>query len=891
MEIVSPLNLRTGFNGRSAWSDHQQIQEEIQAKLGFIPPFFGPSLKNAEILENLWHQTLLAYLDNPLPALFKEKLSAYLSRFCVVPYCMICHSCSLHTLGMQAADVLELLQSPPPTEFDVEQDILYLMAQPGSLEDLSQLDAVPGLSVLKCAIFIALHTEPTESCREALRHYLGVNYYQHLIAFIAYVKTCHVWMEAHPEVAYQNDRRVQGHFDALIEAAPELADFFNRYRERVAQEQKAWAEQQENLAARRRQDVALRKLEEQNHTLARAIAATPGGILITDPGQLDNPIIYANPAFLRITGYELDEVLGQNCRFLQGADTDQNTVAQIRQAIAEQREISTTILNYRKDGRPFWNELKITPIISEDGKLLYFVGLQTDVSERKQAEDNLQKQTETLQKQAQLLELAYDAILVRNMEDQITFWNQAAEKTYGWLKSEIAGQHSHTTLRTQFPKTIESIQAELLQNNHWEGELIHYRKDGKSIVVNSRWALQRDKDGHPIAVLEINSDITDKKVLEAQFLRAQRMESIGTLAGGIAHDLNNILTPILSSAQLLLKQTKAEDKKQQQLLEIVQSSARRGAALIKQVLSFARGVEGKRTSLQIQHLVSEIRQIVQGTFPKSIELHLDLARDLWLVSGDATQLHQVLMNLCVNARDAMLDGGSLNLSTANLWIDEQYARMNLDATVGPYVVITVADTGTGIAPEVLDRIFEPFFTTKDLGQGTGLGLSTVLAIVKSHGGFMEVNSRLGKGTEFKIYLPAVQTDEMLEAPEEEVPSGHGELILVVDDEAAIRDSNQASLEAYNYRSLTAGDGIEAIAIFAEHRHEISLALVDLMMPSMDGAAAIRALRKLNPQVKIIAVSGLVSSSQISTSISSEIHAFLPKPYTAKELVKCIAEVL
>jgi hypothetical protein len=324
---------------------------------------------------------------------------------------------------------------------------------------------------------------------------------------------------------------------------------------------------------------------------------------------------------------------------------------------------------------------------------------------------------------------------------------------------------------------------------------------------------------------------------------------------------------------------------------MIQTNAKRGANLIKQVLSFARGVEGKHIALQARHLISEIRQIAQETFPKSIDLHIDLASNLWLVSGDATQLHQVLMNLCVNARDAMSKGGTLSICATNVWIDDHYKQMNFDAQPGAYVMISVSDTGTGIPPEVVDRIFEPFFTTKEIGKGTGLGLSTVLGIVRGHGGFVEVNSTLGQGTEFKVYLPAVKAEEQQVSLEQELVLGQGELILVVDDEKMIREVSQATLEAYNYQVLTAADGIEAIALYAEHKSDIRLAIVDLMMPVMDGETTIHTLKKIDPQVKIIAVSGLMVSSQIAGTIGKEIDVFLNKPYSAKELVKAIQGVL
>jgi signal transduction histidine kinase/ActR/RegA family two-component response regulator len=414
-------------------------------------------------------------------------------------------------------------------------------------------------------------------------------------------------------------------------------------------------------------------------------------------------------------------------------------------------------------------------------------------------------------------------------------------------------------------------------------------KDGKEIIVQSRWTRVRDQNEKPKSILVVNTDITQKKQLEAQFLRAQRMESIGTLAGGIAHDLNNVLTPILMTAQLL--EAQIHDERVKRLLPILITNARRGANLVKQVLSFARGLEGKFTILQVKHLISEIKQIATETFPKSIEIYTDIPQYLWTVSGDATQLHQVLMNLSLNARDAMPNGGTLRISAENLLIDKNYAQMNLDAQVGSYIVITVTDTGTGIPPDILDRIFEPFFTTKEVGKGTGLGLATVIGIVKSHGGFVKVSSQVGKGTQFKVYLPATEAAEILPVEDSELPQGHGELILVVDDEAAIREITKTSLETYNYKTLTACDGIEAVALYAEYRDKISLVLTDMMMPSMDGATTIRTLRKIEPEVKIVAVSGLLSTDKLAQARSNGVNTFLAKPYTTKELLTTINGVL
>lgn len=336
---------------------------------------------------------------------------------------------------------------------------------------------------------------------------------------------------------------------------------------------------------------------------------------------------------------------------------------------------------------------------------------------------------------------------------------------------------------------------------------------------------------------------------------------------------------------------KCYDERTLSMLAIVESNAKRGANLVKQVLSFVRGIEGDRTVLQVKHLILEMKQIVEQTFPKSIAVHTEIPIDLWHVCGDSTQLHQVLMNLCLNARDAMPEYGSLKISAKNIFIDENYAKMHLDAQLGSYIILNISDTGVGINHEQLDRIFEPFFTTKEFGKGTGLGLSIVMGIIKGHGGFITVSSSLGKGTLFQVYLPAVQAETIQPVEEVEIITGYGELILVVDDEASVRDITKASLENNNYRAITANDGIEAIAVYAQHKDKISAAIIDMMMPNMDGATTISTLQKMNPHLRIVAVSGLATSEQVKPHKASKLTAFLPKPYTAQELLKTLYTVI
>jgi signal transduction histidine kinase/CheY-like chemotaxis protein len=440
---------------------------------------------------------------------------------------------------------------------------------------------------------------------------------------------------------------------------------------------------------------------------------------------------------------------------------------------------------------------------------------------------------------------------------------------------------------TQF----EAAKIQVIQKGEWRGELRQVRRDGAEIIVESRWTLVRDDQREPSSILVINTDITEKKRMEAQFLRAQRMESIGTLAGGIAHDLNNVLSPILMAIDML--KLKATDEASRKWLEVLRTNAERGGDMVRQVLSFARGVEGERVALQPKHLIKEIVKILRETLPKSVEISFRLPEDLWIISADATQMHQVLMNLCVNARDAMPDGGSISISAENTFVDENYARMHIEAKPGRFVLITVSDTGPGMPPEIQSRIFEPFFTTKEMTKGTGLGLSTALTIVKSHGGFINVYSEIHKGSQFSLYLPALDAPGTAEAStlRGDLPLGNGELVLVVDDEESIREITRGTLETFGYAVLTASDGTEALALYADRKNEIAVVLTDMVMPFMDGPATIRALQRMNPDIKIIAASGLMVGHKLGEASIEGVKVFLSKPYTAEKVLKALDQVL
>ncbi|HEX7071812.1 MAG TPA: ATP-binding protein, partial [Rhodothermales bacterium] len=431
---------------------------------------------------------------------------------------------------------------------------------------------------------------------------------------------------------------------------------------------------------------------------------------------------------------------------------------------------------------------------------------------------------------------------------------------------------------------------DVLEQGEWSGELRMRPRKGDELTLESRWTLVRDRLGEPRSVLVINTDITERKKLESQFLRSQRMESIGRLVGGIAHDLGNLLVPILLGVRVLSQRYK-DDERTARTLDMIQKSAQRGSDMVKQVLAFARGVEGERVTVDVRQLIREVDRITVETFPSTIRVEVEIADDLWSVKGDATQLQQVLMNLCVNARDAMPDGGLLRIDAQNFYIDESLSRMNLEAKPGPHLKISVSDTGTGIPQDVLDKVFEPFFTTKTEGKGTGLGLSTVYSIVKSHGGFVGVYSEANHGTTFTIYIPASEKREAQPVRDRtELAPGNGELILVVDDETNILETTREALEEVNYRVITASNGVEALELYRQHAGEVAAVITDLMMPEMDGITAIRKLKEERPALPIIAASGL-TGTKARESVEAGALTCLSKPFTAEKLLGTLRDAL
>jgi PAS domain S-box-containing protein len=603
--------------------------------------------------------------------------------------------------------------------------------------------------------------------------------------------------------------------------------------------------------------------------------------------DLQNRLVSWSRGAERMYGWTAAEAVGRPLG--QILRTDFGGVVGAFEEVLKNGEWSGELERTTRSGEVLTVDSRSTLLRDQEGRPRGILTLDADVSTRKRAE--LQR-NESDERYRLLFDRNPHPTWVYDVQT-LSFLavNEAAILRYGYSRDEFLNM---TIKDIRPPEEVpEFLRLVAIRPESQRPEIFgvfkHLQKDGA--LIEAEIASCEINYSGRVAGLVIAVDVTERRRIEQQFLRAQRMESIGTLAGGIAHDLNNILMPVMMGTALLKRDNPS--KEGLRAIQNMERSASRGKDLVQQVLSFARGVEGSRVPVHIADIVHEVGSIVKSTFPKNIELHADVAHDLW-VDGDPTQLNQVLLNLCVNARDAMPNGGRLVISARHEMVDRQYASMHRDAVAGPHVLIEVADEGVGIAPHIVDRIFEPFFTTKDVGNGTGLGLSTVAAIVRSHNGVANVYSEVGRGSAFRVHLPARSASEKCDVGSASVndsPRGNGELIMVVDDESSILNITRQTLETFGYRIITAENGALALASFSEHRSEIKAVITDMMMPIMDGRALITALRQIDPDVRILASSGLLRTVPPSPVDDSQISHFLQKPFSAETLLTTLRSIL
>lgn len=634
--------------------------------------------------------------------------------------------------------------------------------------------------------------------------------------------------------------------------------------------------QGQQAADRRHAEESLRQSQEQFQQIAENI---DDFIVLLDA---QNHCLYANPTFRRLLR-KGEQTLGFNIL----EDVHPEDRPRFRDFLVEaQRPGSAHDIEYRvllPEGEVRHLEACISfpSYTRSDTPIMLLAG--RDVTDRKAA-------VERLREQASLIEKARDAICVMSLQLKITHWNASAERVFGHTAAAAVGQSLRDLLFARDTSHFDTVFATTVADGEWQGEFRLTREDGCEIVVDSSWTLLCDDDGLAKSILCINTDVTNRKQLEQELQRAQRIESLGMLAGGIAHDLNNVLSPILLSVGLLRPLCANADNKA--VLDALETSAQHGSELVRQILLFARGSEGQRGEVQVGEFLSALKGFLQAALRRGIELSVEHEEGLWPISADATQLKQVLMNLCMNARDAMPQGGGVRITAAN--VDVQPGTQHSfhgEIAAGRYVRLSVADTGTGIPPAVLEKIFDPFFTTKELGKGTGLGLSTLAGIVQGHGGAIQVESVPGTGTTFHIYLPAVCAKEEPAAPPAADTSldGKGEVILLIDDDAGVRLVMDQMLVCHGYQVIVAQDGESGLEEFRGQRERIQLVICDQMMPGMSGAEVLAQIHREAPTLPLIAASGLMEDVKMPGTEGAV--TLLRKPIESKALLSVVRDRL
>ncbi len=595
---------------------------------------------------------------------------------------------------------------------------------------------------------------------------------------------------------------------------------------------------------RRRSEAQLRENEERFRKIAENVAEF---IALLD---LDGRRLYVNPAH--------DATFGPGATLL-GTDAFREILPEDRPRVRAAFEqtactglgISAEFQMTALDGSVHQIEAQGSAVRDADNRVVNILLVSRDVTARRESAARLRDQ-------ASLLDKARDAIVATGTDRRITYWNASAERLYGWTFSEVVGRRLDE-IDLGFDATrFSAAHEQVMSSGEWRGDFRLRTKSGGTLLVESTWSLVVESDGRPRSILYIDTDVTERKKLETQLLRSQRMESIGTLAGGIAHDLNNVLTPVLLSIELLAAKVVGEEDRE--LIDKARISASHGAALVQQLLAYARGSDACRTKIDLRTALADLEGLVRQSLPRTIKLSVQIPEEPWAIEADATQFKQVLVNLCLNARDALPTGGRIEIVARNVTLDAAASRAHPGVQPGRFLQLSVVDTGVGIAPGILDNIFDPFFTTKASGKGTGLGLSMVAGIMKSHGGFVQVESEAGKGATFTLSFPALAAPPPVPVRNDlQTLRGNGELILVVDDEPLVRDMLRLMLQHAGYRVVTAPDGESGVAEFRRQRSEIALAISDMMLPGISGMDVVYQIRRDDPKLPVIAISGMMGS--------------------------------
>ncbi|MEX0695026.1 MAG: PAS domain-containing protein [Rhodospirillales bacterium] len=639
-----------------------------------------------------------------------------------------------------------------------------------------------------------------------------------------------------------------------------------------------------------------RDRQERQRLIDAALSRQNDIVMITEGDVLDAPdgprIVYVNDAFERLTGYSRSEAIGQTPRLLQGPETDRQQLDNIRYALQNKEPTRCEVLNYKKSGESYWLEIDITPLFNDKGHCTHFVAVERDITERKWKEAEFQQ----LQERFQLISQATSEVIWDwDLNSDEVWWNDSIADVFGYAVSELEPGPESWTLRIHpddrehilhsIHKTIEG------EEEFWKGEYRFVKSDGQSANIDDRGFVIRDESGKAIRMVGSMLDITERTEMEQQLREAQKMEAVGHLTGGVAHDFNNLLTVILGNAEMLAE--KMTDPKLRSMARMTVSAAERGAQLTNRLLAFARRRPLDPKPTDINQLVESMQMLIRRTLPESIDLEFVPDPDLGVAEIDAGELDAALLNLVVNARDAMQKGGKLTIETANVVLENNYADRHPEVSVGEYVLVCVSDTGTGMDADTVRRVFEPFFTTKDVGKGSGLGLSMVFGFTKQSGGHIKIYSEPGEGTSVKLYFPRVRIglESASQPTTETLLQGGTEHILIAEDDDLVLEHLRNLLLSLGYRVSAAMSGPEALSILQAH-DDIDLLLTDIVMPGgMNGRELADRARSAHPSLKVMFTSGYTENAIVHQGRLDPGVVLLSKPYTRLELATKLRLVL
>jgi PAS domain S-box-containing protein len=639
---------------------------------------------------------------------------------------------------------------------------------------------------------------------------------------------------------------------------------------------------QDEIAERERAEKELRQSQEKYRLLLMNL---PG---IVYRGFKDWSVEFIDEKIKLLTGYTMEEF---NSKRVKWSDLIiEQDIETVREKLIHAIKTDTSyIREYRiktRSGDIIWIRERGQIVRNDQGEIEYVSGVFFDITDRMQADQERIRL-------ATAVEQAAESIIISDRPGTIQYVNPAFERLSGFSRQEIVGRNFRILKSDRHDEAFYRKMWQIIsQGDVWQGHIINTMKDGSLREFETTISPVPDSSGAIVNFVSVNRDVTQEVILEAQLRHAQKMQAVGTLAGGIAHDFNNLLQAVQGYAELLLLGRQRDEPGYRELQEIFKAT-KRGAELTRQMLTFGRKIESKKRPIDLNQRIREMQKLLERTIPKMIKIELYLAEKLKVVDADSVQMEQVLMNLALNAKDAMPDGGELVIETENVVLDEEYCKTHLGARPGEYVLLSVSDTGEGMDKEILEHIFEPFYTTKEVGKGTGLGLAMIYGIVKNHDGFIMCYSEPGEGTTFKIYLPAIlatPTDSEAKAPAEEIKGGR-ETILLVDDEKTIRDIGSQILEKNGYTVFTADDGETALEIYRKEKDQIELVLLDLIMPGMGGRKCLEELLKLNSLAKIVIVTGYSVNGPVKEVLKTGPKGFINKPYDSRHMLKEVRRVL